>query len=64
MSKKSYIVAINSSLGGLLDLLNDRGFNYKCEDIYISPLPTYIAITVWCYPHEICEVEDIFAPYV
>ncbi len=64
MNVKGYIVAVNSSLGGLLDELDDFGFDYECEDIEVSPLSSYIVIKVWYYPHEIRELEDIFAPYV
>lgn len=64
MNKKGYIVAINSSLDGLLELLDDYGFDYECEELFVSPLPGCLVINVWYYPHEIKELEDIFAPYV
>lgn len=64
MNVKGYIVAVNSSLGGLLDELDDFGFDYEYEEIEVSPLPSYIVIKVWYYLHEIRELEDIFAPYV
>ena len=46
MNKKGYIVAINSSLDELLELLDDYGFDYECEELFISPLPGCLVITV------------------
>lgn len=64
MNKKGYIVAINSSLDGLFEKLDDFGFDYECKEMEVSPLPSYLVVEVCFYPHEIRELESIFAPYV
>lgn len=60
MKRMCYIVEMNSSLGGLFDLLDDYGFDYECD----NSTPDYIEVCVDCYSHEIRELENIFAPYV
>lgn len=63
MKENYYFVEMNSALGGLLELLDDYGFDYDFDALY--PVPDgYIEIHVWYYPHEIQELENIFAPYV
>lgn len=62
MNTKSYIVEMNSSLEELFDQLDDHGFVYSWDDF--SPVPGFIEIYVKYFPHEIQDLEDIFAPYV
>jgi len=60
MKRMCYIVKMNSALEGLFERLNDYGFDYDCEDL----VSDYVEIFVYCHPHEIRELENIFAPYV
>ena len=60
MKRMCYVVEMNSALEGLFELLDDYGFDYDCEGL----VPDYVEIFVYCYPHEIRELENIFAPYV
>ncbi len=63
MQENYYFVELNSSLDGLFEQLDDYGFDYDFESIY--PVPEgYIEIHVYYYPHEIRDLENIFAPYV
>ena len=63
MCEKYYLVEMNSSMSGLLELLDDYGFDYDFDAPY--PVPEgYTEIHVWYYPNEIRELESIFAPYV
>ena len=63
MNENYYIVKMNTALEGLLELLDDYGFDYDFDALY--PVPEgYTEIHVWYYPHEIQQLEDIFAPYV
>lgn len=63
MNENYYIVEMNTALEGLLELLDDYGFDYDFDALY--PVPEgYTEIHVWYYPSEIRIVEDIFAPYV
>lgn len=63
MNENYYFVEMNTALEGLLELLDDYGFDYDFDALY--PVPEgYIEIHVWYYPHEIQQLEDIFAPYV
>ena len=63
MNENYYFIKINSSLGGLLELLDDYGFDYDFDAIY--PVPDgYIEIHIWYYPNDICVLEEILAPYV
>lgn len=62
MRRNCYVVEMNSALGGLLEQLDDYGFDYEWEENL--PVPGYIEIYVWYYPEEIWDLEDIFAPYV
>lgn len=62
MEVKCYIVEFNSALGGLFEILEDHGFNsynYRLSSIF-----GYVEIGIWCYPYQIQELEEIFAPYV
>ena len=63
MNENYYIVEMNTALEGLLELLDDCGFDYDFDALY--PVPEgYTEIHVWYYPGESRIVEDIFAPYV
>ena len=63
MQENYYFVELSSSLDGLFEQLDDYGFDYDFESIY--PVPEgYIEIHVYYYPHEIQDLENIFAPYV
>jgi hypothetical protein len=63
MRENYYFVELTSSLTGLLEQLDDYGFDYDFDALY--PVPEgYIEIHVYYYPHEIRELENIFAPYV
>lgn len=63
MCEKYYFVEMNSSMGGLLELLDDYGFDYDFDALY--PVPEgYTEIHVWYHPNKIRELENIFAPYV
>ena len=62
MRRNCYVVEMNSALEGLFEQLDDYGFDYECEEHW--PAPGYMEIYVWYYPHEIRDLEDIFAPYV
>lgn len=62
MKEVCYIVEINSSLDGLFEQLDDYGFDYECDKDW--PRANYMEICVWYYPHEIKDLENIFAPYV
>lgn len=62
MKRNYYIVEMNSALEGLFEKLSDHGFDYFWDDF--SPVPGFIEIYVDCYPHEIRDLENIFAPYV
>lgn len=63
MNENYYIVKMNSALEGLLELLNDYGFDYDFDALY--PVPEgYTEIHVWYYPGDIRVLEDILAPYV
>lgn len=62
MKRMCYIVEMNSALEGLFELLDDYGFDYECDEHW--PAPAYMEIHVDCYPREIRELEEIFAPYV
>ena len=60
MKRMCYIVEMNSALDGLFEQLDDYGFDYECEGL----VPDYVEIWVDCYPSEIRDLENIFAPYV
>ena len=62
MKKNCYVVEMNSALEGLFEQLDDYGFDYFWDDF--SPAPGFIEIYVDYYPHEIRDLENIFAPYV
>lgn len=62
MKRKCYVVEMNSALDGLFEQLDDYGFDYECEEHW--PAPGYMEIYVLYYPHEIQNLENIFAPYV
>lgn len=62
MKTNCYIVEMNSALEGLFEQLDDYGFDYFWDDF--SPAPGFIEIYVDYYPHEIRDLENIFAPYV
>lgn len=63
MQENYYIIELTSSLDGLLEQLNDYGFDYDFDALY--PVPEgYIEIHVCYYPQEIQVLEEIFAPYV
>lgn len=53
---------MNSAVEGLFESLNEYGFDYWCDNESLSP--ETVEITVQCYPHEVSDLEDIFAPYV
>jgi hypothetical protein len=61
MRRKCYVVEMNSALDGLFEHLNDYGFDYECRAL---AEPGYMEIYVLYYPHEIQDLENIFAPYV
>ena len=62
MEVKCYIVEFNSALDGLFETLEDHGFN--SYNYRLSNISGYVEIGVWCYPYQIRELEEIFAPYV
>lgn len=63
MQENYYIIELTSSLDGLLEQLNDYGFDYDFDALY--PVPEgYIEIHVYYYPQEIRVLEEILAPYV
>ena len=62
MIEKCYAVYMSTDLESLFEELDDYGLDYECEKCIYSP--DYYEITVWCYPHEVADIEDIFAPYV
>lgn len=63
MNENYYIVKMNSALEGLLELLDDYGFDYDFDALY--PVSEgYTEIHVWYYPGDIRVLEDILAPYV
>lgn len=62
MNRNCYAVEMNSALESLFEQLDDYGFDYECEDHW--PAPGYVEICVRYYPHEIQDLENIFAPYV
>lgn len=62
MKWNCYIVEMNSALGGLFEQLDDYGFEYFCDDF--PPVSGFIEVHVQYYPHEINNLENIFAPYV
>lgn len=62
MMRRCYAVEMNSALEGLFEQLDDYGFDYECIEHW--PAPGYIEIYIWCYSHEIQDLENIFAPYV
>lgn len=63
MQENYYIIELTSSLDGLLEQLNDYGFDYDFDALY--PVPEgYIEIHVFYYPQEIQVLEEILAPYV
>ena len=63
MRRNCYVVEMNSALAGLFEQLDDHGFDYECEE-HRSHGISYIEICVLYYPHEIQDLENIFAPYV
>ena len=63
MNENYYFIDVNSSLDGLLELLDYYGFDYDFDAIY--PVPDgYTEIHIWYYPNDICVLEEILAPYV
>ena len=63
MCENYYFVELTSSLGGLIEQLDDYGFDYDFDALYSVP-EGYIEIHVYYYPQEIRDLENIFAPYV
>ena len=63
MCENYYFVELTSSLAGLIEQLDDYGFDYDFDALYPAP-EGYIEIHVYYYPHEIRDLEIIFAPYV
>ena len=63
MNENYYFIELTSSLEGLLEQLDDYGFDYDFDAVY--PIPEgYIEIHIYYYPDEIRELENILAPYV
>lgn len=63
MRENYYFVKLTSSLAELIEQLDDYGFDYDFDALY--PVPEgYTEIHVYYYPHEIQDLENIFAPYV
>ena len=62
MKKACYIVEMNSALEGLFEQLDGYGFDYECEEYWLAS--NCIEVSVYYYPHEIRDLQKIFAPYV
>lgn len=63
MVERYYFVENNPALESLIEQLDNYGIDYDFDALY--PVPeNYFEIHVWCYPHEIRDLENIFAPYV
>lgn len=59
----SYIVEVNSSLGEILECLDNMGFKWKAKNTSYTPI-SCVELTITAPENRISEVENLLADYV
>lgn len=62
-TEKCYLITMDSSLGGLLESLNDIGVSWKVESAWRWG-DDVVELTVWVNWDTIQEVEDLLSDWV
>lgn len=59
----SYIIEVNSSLGGILECLDDMGFKWEAKNTSYTPI-SCVELTITAPEHRILEIQNLVADYV
>ena len=62
MTTMCYIVDVTTNIERMFEELNEYGFDYYCEKDFLSM--GCMEIYIYCYPDEICDLEEIMKWYV